>query len=81
MLRIGSRGPRRQPHDLAQFKDATAEPLIRLISDCGDDDRATSLIYSLTTQVLCAKSVPNDHADAVGIALLRTPTLTPRVWI
>jgi hypothetical protein len=42
---------------------------MRLIIDGGDDDRATFHIYSLMTQVLCAKSVP--RADAGGIPLLR----------
>ena len=38
-----------------------------------------SFAYSLATQVLCAKSVP--CADTVGTPLLRSPTVTPRVWI
>ena len=53
-------------------------PLIRLISDCGVGDRAASCVYSLTTQVLCAKSVP--RADAVGVPLLRAPNLAAAVW-
>ena len=31
-------------------------------------NRAASFVYSLTTQILCAKSVP--RADAVGVPLL-----------
>ena len=70
MLRIGSRGPIRQPRELAQFTDARAAPLIRSISDGGIRDRADSFAYSLANQVLCAKSVPR----AGVIRLLRPST-------
>lgn len=75
MLRIASRGPITQPREQAQFKDATAEPLIRSISDGGAGERAASFVYNLTSQVLCAKSVP--HADAISLCCRRRP-LRPR---
>jgi len=54
------------------------QPLIRHISHGGDDDLAASSIYRLTTQILCAKSVP--RADAIGVPPLRALNLALGVW-
>lgn len=43
------------------------------ISDGEVGDQAASCVYSLTTPILCAKSVP--RADAVGVPPLRAPNL------
>ncbi len=48
-------------------------PLIRFISDGRVVDRVASIVYSLATQVLCAKDVPRGASALFHFILAETP--------